>query len=82
MTISNMEMSNPAWLDFSFNCPFCSQKVETNTDVEMWFCLSCHAVFSFNVKRGVIHGTQIKLENVELPEMLKAVLRNKRRRKS
>lgn len=81
MTLLEMEMKNPAYIDFSFTCPFCSLKIEATTDLQMWLCKACHAVFSFNTKKGVISGAQYKWKEVALPELIKAVLKNKRRRK-
>lgn len=83
MTLSHvdMEMSNPTWIDFSFSCPFCSQRVEANTDLQRWFCKGCLSIFSFNSKKGMMSCTQMQRREIPLPKLIEAVLKSNRRRK-
>jgi ribosomal protein L37AE/L43A len=76
----DMKMSNPCYIEFSFPCPFCRHKVDSNTEKKLWFCDSCLAVFSFNSKKDVVNGAKMLCGEVSLPELVRAVLKSKRRK--
>lgn len=65
-------------VSFTFNCLFCGEIIATSTDAPMGFC-SCGATFTLGLDRVAMTRVDVKVS--ELPELVQAVMKSKRRKK-